>query len=248
MGKNQDPGSGINIPDPQHCTWQHIFFNGKKGPDRIRISAGPVINWPPGSGFVAGLRIRVSGTKRNIYGSITMISCVWFWKRYDCTHQGLCGHCSPCDRSAWPASWPCLSPPSAPWSVLNQRNLRKSKKFLNFDTDPDPTFHLEADPDPDPVSYLSDAPLRPMVHRPSTSPFWASTNAQFWLRYGFRILPLTLMRIRIQFFALMRIRTRLPKMIGIHADPDPQHCWKHINSHRLLRGEWNADTSREGTL
>jgi hypothetical protein len=20
MGKNQDPGSGINIPDPQHCT------------------------------------------------------------------------------------------------------------------------------------------------------------------------------------------------------------------------------------
>jgi hypothetical protein len=25
MGKNQDPGSGINIPDPPHCTkgWQH---------------------------------------------------------------------------------------------------------------------------------------------------------------------------------------------------------------------------------
>ncbi len=21
MGKNQDPGSGINIPDPQHCFW-----------------------------------------------------------------------------------------------------------------------------------------------------------------------------------------------------------------------------------
>jgi hypothetical protein len=21
MGKNQDPGSGINIPDPQHCGW-----------------------------------------------------------------------------------------------------------------------------------------------------------------------------------------------------------------------------------
>ncbi len=24
MGKNQDPGSGINIPDPQH--WYHTFF------------------------------------------------------------------------------------------------------------------------------------------------------------------------------------------------------------------------------
>jgi hypothetical protein len=22
MGKNQDPGSGINIPDPQHCVWR----------------------------------------------------------------------------------------------------------------------------------------------------------------------------------------------------------------------------------
>jgi hypothetical protein len=21
MGKNPDPGSGINIPDPQHCPW-----------------------------------------------------------------------------------------------------------------------------------------------------------------------------------------------------------------------------------
>jgi hypothetical protein len=24
MGKNQDPGSGINIPDPQHCLWVYI--------------------------------------------------------------------------------------------------------------------------------------------------------------------------------------------------------------------------------
>ncbi len=24
MGKNQDPGSGINIPDPQHCLWLSI--------------------------------------------------------------------------------------------------------------------------------------------------------------------------------------------------------------------------------
>jgi hypothetical protein len=25
MGKNQDPGSGINIPDPQHCGIGNIF-------------------------------------------------------------------------------------------------------------------------------------------------------------------------------------------------------------------------------
>jgi hypothetical protein len=24
MGKKQDPGSGINIPDPQHCTVKYI--------------------------------------------------------------------------------------------------------------------------------------------------------------------------------------------------------------------------------
>jgi hypothetical protein len=24
MGKNQDPGSGINIPDPQHCSFEKI--------------------------------------------------------------------------------------------------------------------------------------------------------------------------------------------------------------------------------
>ena len=26
MGKNQDPGSGINIPDPQHCLLLLILF------------------------------------------------------------------------------------------------------------------------------------------------------------------------------------------------------------------------------
>jgi hypothetical protein len=36
-----------------------------------------------------------------------------------------------------------------------------------------------------------------------------------------QILPFTLMRIRILPFTLMRIQ--LPKMIRIHADPDPQN-------------------------
>ena len=26
MGKNQDPGSGINIPEPQHCLWYLVTF------------------------------------------------------------------------------------------------------------------------------------------------------------------------------------------------------------------------------
>jgi hypothetical protein len=26
MGKNQDPGSGINIPDPQHCVLQSTYI------------------------------------------------------------------------------------------------------------------------------------------------------------------------------------------------------------------------------
>jgi len=29
MGKNQDPGSGINIPDPQHCALQRFEFRNQ---------------------------------------------------------------------------------------------------------------------------------------------------------------------------------------------------------------------------
>jgi hypothetical protein len=31
MGKNQDPGSGINIPDPQHCNFPYIYKEIQKG-------------------------------------------------------------------------------------------------------------------------------------------------------------------------------------------------------------------------
>jgi hypothetical protein len=31
MGKNQDPGSGINIPDPQHCLWCYPFLENEGG-------------------------------------------------------------------------------------------------------------------------------------------------------------------------------------------------------------------------
>jgi hypothetical protein len=32
MGKNQDPGSGINIPDPQHCPelWKKSKLDGTR--------------------------------------------------------------------------------------------------------------------------------------------------------------------------------------------------------------------------
>jgi hypothetical protein len=30
MGKNQDPESGINIPDPQHCIFYFILLGKKK--------------------------------------------------------------------------------------------------------------------------------------------------------------------------------------------------------------------------
>jgi hypothetical protein len=36
-------------------------------------------------------------------------------------------------------------------------------------------------------------------------------------------IRITLMRIRIQLFNLMRIRIQLPKIVKVHADPDPQH-------------------------
>jgi hypothetical protein len=32
MGKNQDPGSGINIPDPQHCLDPGFLVNPDKDP------------------------------------------------------------------------------------------------------------------------------------------------------------------------------------------------------------------------
>jgi hypothetical protein len=35
MGKNQDPGSGINIPDPQHC----LYHTRGGGPDLVGLMA-----------------------------------------------------------------------------------------------------------------------------------------------------------------------------------------------------------------
>ncbi len=48
---------------------------------------------------------------------------------------------------------------------------------------------------------------------------------------GFHLL--TLMRIRILLFPLIRIRIRiqLPKMMRVHTDPDPQHCSTLLQIH-----------------
>ncbi len=45
---------------------------------------------------------------------------------------------------------------------------------FHFDADPGPSFHFDADPEPDPSPHESDAILRPLVDRPSATPFWAS--------------------------------------------------------------------------
>jgi hypothetical protein len=37
MGKNQDPKSGINIPDPQHCLLDNIFQFPQKWPGSTGI-------------------------------------------------------------------------------------------------------------------------------------------------------------------------------------------------------------------
>ncbi len=67
-------------------------------------------------------------------------------------------------------------------------------------------FHFDADPDPDPN-------LRPDLH---------ALHGSILNLHGFRVLVLTLKRIRIQYqlFTLMQIRIRLSKMARIHADPD----------------------------
>jgi hypothetical protein len=42
MGKNQDPGSGINIPDPKHwCCGNALVSNADPDPGQPKISAGP---------------------------------------------------------------------------------------------------------------------------------------------------------------------------------------------------------------
>jgi len=51
----------------------------------------------------------------------------------------------------------------------------------HFNAEPDPAFHYDADsdlallfnedPDPDPVPHQSNANLRPLVYRPSITPF-----------------------------------------------------------------------------
>jgi hypothetical protein len=46
MGKNPDPGSGINIPDPQHC----FFFNFVRF---VATKKGRLTNLPPPPSLVA---------------------------------------------------------------------------------------------------------------------------------------------------------------------------------------------------
>ena len=89
---------------------------------------------------------------------------------------------------------------------------------------PDPTFHFDADPDPVPPQV--NVNLRPLVYRPFTAKFWASTPPlwastifhgsilsfqEFWLLrdlfYDFNAdLHFTLLRIWVRIRKMMRIR------------------------------------------
>jgi hypothetical protein len=62
MGKNQDPGSGINIPDPQH--W--VQHNGSKccGSGMIFLGSVSDFEWRFGSG---------SGSCRNFLGIVLLL-------------------------------------------------------------------------------------------------------------------------------------------------------------------------------
>jgi hypothetical protein len=53
------------------------------------------------------------------------------------------------------------------------------------------------------------------------APFSTSTAPEVLALIRIRLL--TLMQIRVRLFILMPIRIQLPKMMRIHADPDPQH-------------------------
>jgi hypothetical protein len=51
MGKNQDPGSGINIPDPQHCKEVKVILNQKMVTKLTEIWAGSGIRKLPHPGI-----------------------------------------------------------------------------------------------------------------------------------------------------------------------------------------------------
>ncbi len=92
----------------------------------------------------------------------------------------------------------------------------------NVDADPDPAFHFDADPDQDPTLQFDDPD--PITH------IFPDMDHPMLQNDPLRLPPFTLMRIQ------------LPKIMQIHADPDPQHCLnvqqfkteKDSDTHRLI--------------
>ncbi len=80
----------------------------------------------------------------------------------------------------------------------------------------DPDFHFMADPDTDTAPHQGVANLRPLAYTDPPGlqyepPFWAS-EVLFWAS---KALDLTLRRMLIQLFILMRIRIQLPGTMWI---------------------------------
>ncbi len=64
MGKNQDPGSGINIPDPQHCKLEMEVCIAEKGPFFLSFPhpscCSVIVKFPP-----IGAEVRESGLRKS---------------------------------------------------------------------------------------------------------------------------------------------------------------------------------------
>ncbi len=105
---------------------------------------------------------------------------------------------------------------------------------FDADSDPDPTFHFDAapdpacpfdaDPDPDPTfSFDPDPDPYPsfQIKAQNLDKVLKEAHFPYILAYHLHIMRI---RIRSQRITLMRIRILPFNLMRIHTDPDPQHC------------------------
>ncbi len=159
-----------------------------------------------------------------------------------CNNQSLNQWWAQIKWSPWSPQEVCRVWDAAPSSCFcskrgteNNFSLEKFDKILNsgrvsaylFNEDPDPAFLFNANPDTAPLQ--SEGNLRPLIYRPSRAPIWTS-GPSLWASKALRgfnlslqsFWILTLIQIRIQHFALMRIQIQIPNIMRIYTNPDPQ--------------------------
>ncbi len=99
----------------------------------------------------------------------------------------------------------------------------------HFDADPDPTCHFDTDPDP---SFQIKAQNLENRLKLAHIQYILACHLQIdpYPAYNFDADPMRI-RIRIQHITLRRIRIRPFNLMRIHADADPQHCYPTITIH-----------------